>query len=202
MKRLALITAIMALGLSGCLKNPFSTRGSQQPVGSSGTWETPATPDVAIVNLFYAYNEKNIQNYEHCFDDTFRFSAPQDSVEAEAQGNGYLYQGWDKTIERQVTEGIFANFLQTGRYLDLLMVPSADYPDSIGDSTYVIYRDYTLRTIVSDTLGTDTTTFRGLAAFHLSQSAFSFWSIYLWEELPSEVVVHNWAQFKALYRTR
>jgi len=202
LKRLYPIILIVLVAVSGCLKNPFDTRGSQQPAGTTGTWETPATPEVMITNLVYAYNEKNIQNYQDCFDSAFVFSAYEDSIEAEAQGNGYLFQNWDKAVEVTTTENIFTTFSQNGNYLDLTMSISSDNPDNIGDTLAVLYRNYTLTIIKSDSLQIDTTMAEGLASFTLNQSSLNLWTICLWEEIPSGRSGYDWGDFKAEYRSR
>ncbi len=202
MKRLYPIILIILVAVSGCLKNPFDTRGGQQPAGATGSWETPATPEVMITNLMYAYNEKNIQNYQDCFDSGFVFSAFEDSIEAEAQGNGYLFQFWDKAVEITTTENIFTTFSQNGNYLDLTMSISSDNPDNIGDTLAVLYRNYTLTIIKSDSLQIDTTEAEGLASFTLNQSSLNLWTIYLWEEIPSGRSGYDWGDFKAEYRNR
>jgi len=202
LKRLYPIILIILVAVSGCLKNPFDTRGGQQPAGATGSWETPATPEVMITNLMYAYNEKNIQNYQDCFDSGFVFSAFEDSIEAEAQGNGYLFQFWDKAVEITTTENIFTTFSQNGNYLDLTMSISSDNPDNIGDTLAVLYRNYTLTIIKSDSLQIDTTEAEGLASFTLNQSSLNLWTIYLWEEIPSGRSGYDWGDFKAEYRNR
>ena len=120
MRKALLIVLIASLGLGGCLKNPFDTREAQEPAGSSGTWDTPATPEQVLINMIFAYNEKNIQNYQLCFGSDFIFSATEDSIEAEAQGNGYLFRGWDKSVEVSATENLFSSFFANGNYLDLV----------------------------------------------------------------------------------
>jgi len=202
LKRLYLIILIILFTVSGCLKNPFYTRNSQQPAGTTGTWETPATPEVMIANLMYAYNEKNIQNYRDCFDSGFVFSAFEDSIEAEAQGNGYLFQFWDKAVEIMTAENIFATFSQNDNHLDLIMGISIDNPDNIGDTLAVLYRNYTLTIIRSDSLQTDTTAAEGLASFTLNQTSLNLWTICLWEEVPSGRSDYDWGDFKAEYRNR
>jgi hypothetical protein len=202
LKRLLSLILVIFAGISGCSKDPIHTRDSQEPAGSTGTWETPATPEAVVTNLMYAYIEKNIQNYQLCLAEKFFYSAFEDSIEAEAQGNGYLYHDWNKEVEVSVTENIFSAFSASGYYLDLLMSSSSDYPDSIGDTLAVIYRDYTIRIVTADSLIPDTSRVEGLAAFHLSQSLFSWWSIYLWEEGPSAQGGYDWGDFKAEYRSR
>ena len=105
-------------------------------------------------------------------------------------------------MEIIVTENIFSSFAEEGNSLDLILSFSNDYPDSIGDTLAVIYRDYTLRTIQPDSFQSDTVFFEGTAAFHLSQPSYNLWSIYFWEELISDKSGDSWADFKAEYRNR
>lgn len=199
MKRLFFVILALGVAVSGCIKNPFSTRDSQQPVGTSGTWETPASSETVIRNLMFAYNEKIIQNFQSCLAENFVFSAPEDSIEAEAQGNGYIYYNWNKKVEVSTTENIFSTFSAGGNHLDLILIESTDYPDSIGDTTAVLYRDYTL-IIRNDSLSPDTTVAEGLATFRLNQTLFNWWSIYFWQDLPSPLSKYSWGDFKAEYR--
>ncbi len=200
MRKAAIFLIVLALTFSACIKSPFGTRDSQEPAGSSGTWETPATPEVLILNFLFAYNEMNIQNYQLCFSDDFRFSSTQDSIEAEGEGNGYLYRYWDKAAEVSAAENTFATFAAENRHLDLILSPSTDYPDSIGDSLAVLYRDYIVRIVDIDSLSADTTLIEGLASFSVSRSLFNWWSVYLWKEIPVSGSDYNWADFKAEYR--
>jgi len=200
LKKALLIALITALGLGGCLKNPIDTRQAQEPAGSSGTWDTPATPEQVLINMIFAYNEKNIQNYQLCLANDFIFSAPEDSIEADAQGNGQLFRDWDKGVEVSVTENLFASLVAEGDYLDIVLSPSSDYPDSIGDSLAVLYREYSLRTVTVDSLSADTAIIQGLAAFSSSRTLFNWWSIYFWKELPFSGTDYSWANFKAEFR--
>jgi hypothetical protein len=193
------ILLIAVLLIAGCAKNPFGTRDAQRPAGSSGTWETPATPEAVLTNILYAYNEMNIQNYQLCLDDNFRFSATEDSIEAEAQGNGYLYHFWDKQVEVSTTENIFASLEEQHRNIFLTFRESTDYPDSIGDSLAVLYRDYTITTIAPDISAADTVA-AGLVAFATSRTLFNWWSVYLWSEIPSTGDQQHWANYKAEHR--
>lgn len=200
MKKTFLIVLTVILGLGGCLKNPVATRDAQDPAGSTGTWDTPATPEQVLINMIYAYNEKNIQNYQLCFANDFIFSATEDSIEAEAQGNGYLFRGWDKSVEVSVTENLFPSFTAEGNSLDMVLSPSSDYPDSIGDSLAVMYREYSLRIVTADSLDADTTIIQGLVSFSSSRNPFNWWSIYFWQEIPFDGTDYSWANLKAEYR--
>jgi hypothetical protein len=191
---------IIAFCLGGCLKNPFATRHSEAPAGATGTWETPASPDIAIRNLLYAYNEKVIQNYQSCLGENFMFSAREDSITAEAQGSGYLFYGWNKQVETLTAQNIFSTFGVSGKHMDISFSDSPDNPDSLGDTTAVLYRQYVIRIVVADSLNPDTTVARGIATFHLNQAQFDLWSIYHWEDLPLTPGAYDWGQFKAMYR--
>ncbi len=200
MKKYFLMILIAMVSITACLKNPFGTRDAQAPAGSSGTWETPATPEVVLLNFMFAVSEMNIQNYQLCLSDEFRFSSPQDSIEAEGEGNGYLYRFWDKAAEVSSTENMFSSFAAESRSLDLILSTSTDNPDSIGDSLAVMYRDYIVRIIDVDSLSADTTIIEGLASFSASRSMFNWWSLYLWSEIPVSGSNDNWADLKAEYR--
>ena len=200
MKKVIFIAIVLAAALGGCLKDPFSTRNSQEPAGSTGTWETPATPDVVILNMLFAYNEKIIQNYQLCFADDYTFSATEDSIEAEARGNPSLFQFWDKAVEVATTQNLFATFAAENKHLDLIFSPSMDYADSLGDSLAVIYKDYIIRVVAYDSLSADTTYIEGTVSFSLSRTLFNWWSIYLWKELPVAGNEYDWADLKSEYR--
>jgi hypothetical protein len=194
------IFILVAFCLGGCIKNPFATRQSEQPAGAVGTWETPASPDIAIRNLLNAYNEKIAQNYQSCLGENFIFSAREDSIAAEAQGLGSLYQGWNKQVETLTAQNIFSTFGVSGKHMDLSFTNSPDNPDSLGDTVAVLYRQYVIRVVVADSLAPDTTIISGLATFHLNQPQFSLWSIYFWEDLPLTPGAYDWGKFKAMYR--
>jgi hypothetical protein len=181
-----------------CAKNPFSTRGTEDPYGSAGTWETPQTPAVAVQNLLYAYNEMVISNYELCFSDSFLFSSPEDSIDAVNDGRGDLFAGWNKQVEVGVANNIFSTYSASDS-LDLLLtlIPAEDYVDIIGDTTAVLYRNYSLILLsaVSDTI-----TAEGLATFHLCQEQLNWWTIYLWQDIPAVSGETDWGDIKAEYR--
>lgn len=200
MRKYIIILMIPLLLAVACLKSPFGTRDSEEPAGASGTWETPATPEVLMLNLLYAYNEMNIQNYQLCLADEFVFSSTQDSIEAEGEGNGYLYRYWDKSVEVSGAENMFTSFADNNIQLFMSLSSSTDYPDSIGDSLAVMYRNYIIYIIETDSESSDTTQIEGLASFSASRSLFYLWSIYMWQEIPAGGTDYNWANLKAEYR--
>lgn len=194
---------LMALTfLSGCAKNPFSTRDSEQPYGAAGTWETPQSPDVTLNNLLYAYNEMvAISNYELCFSDSFSFSSPEDSIDAVNNGRGDLFANWDKSVEIQTALNIFATFSGADTLgLFLTMAPASQYTDIVEDTTAVMYRSYTLTLITTHPLSADTTVAEWLATFHLRQEQLNWWTITWWGDIPALPGQTDWGDIKAEYR--
>ncbi len=175
----------------------MSTRDTQNPYGSSGTWETPQSPEVAINNLLYAYNEMIISNYQLCFSDSFIYSSPEDSIDAVNDGRGELFANWNRAVEVSVTNSIFSTYSNdTTSNLILILGVSNEYSDQIEDSTAILHREYDLIIITSNV---DTATYSGRAVFHLSEELLNWWTIYLWEDIPAETG-DDWGDFKALFR--
>ncbi len=196
-----LIILAMLLLLSGCAKSPFSTRGTEPPIGSGGTWETPHSPDLVITNLFNSYNERIISNYQLCFSDSFAFSSPEDSIDAVNNGRPDLFVDWDKQTEVAAATNIFTTFSSSDTMkLYLFLFPAPDHNDLVEDSLAVLYRNYTVLVVMTHAGVPDTATAAGLATFHLSQEALNWWTIRWWEDLPARSGSPDWADFKAEYR--
>ncbi len=189
------------LCLSGC-KNPFKTRSSPTPVISEGTWETPARPDIVILNLLYAYNERIIGNFNQCLGDSFIFSAPEDSLDAANQGRADLFAGWDRSVEISVTARIFDTSRQNpdsfSYVLSIHSIPTI--PDDIGDSTASLSREYELLILNGKTTPPDTASAKGIATFLMRQTSLDWWSIYFWKDIPSVANTDDWADLKAKFR--
>lgn len=194
------IPAIAAL-LLGCAKNPFSTRETEQPYGSAGTWETPQSPEMTLRNLLFAYNEMIISNYQLCFSDSFGFSSPEDSIDAVNNGNGELFAGWDKSVEIAAASNLFSTFTASDSLeLFLTMAPAEQHTDIVEDTTAIIYRTYTLVLITTHPENADTTTAEGLATFHLCQEQLNWWTVTWWGEIPEASGQADWGDIKAEYR--
>jgi hypothetical protein len=183
-----------------CAKNPFSTRGTEPPVGATGTWETPQSPEIVIQNLLFAYNQMNIGNYQLCLSMDFIFSSPEDSIDAANSGRPDLFANWDKQAEVATATNIFASFSGADS-LDLYLSLTRSLPDLIEDSTAIIYREYVLRIIYSHSGGlADTLIAQGKARFHLTQEQLYWWTIRWWEDEPELAGSYDWGDFKAEYR--
>jgi len=197
-KLLSILAAIVLL--AGCFKNPLSTRDTEDPYGSSGTWETPQSPEVTINNLLFAYNEMIISNYQLCFSDSFSYSSPEDSIDAVNDGRGDLFTGWDKSVEISVTNNIFSTYANSDSLnLILTLTPAEDYIDQVEDSTAILHRYYNLAIITSNEDTSFTTSYMGRSVFHLREEQLNWWTIYLWEDIPADSR-DDWGDFKGLFR--
>jgi hypothetical protein len=195
----AIILAILVIG--SCAKDPFSARHSEPPLGSAGTWETPQSPEVVVRNLLFAYNERNISNYQLCFSDSFIFSAPEDSIDAVNAGRPELFADWNKQVEVATATNIFTTFSGTDTMAYYLTLTSApDQNDIIEDSTATLFRDYALTIVLTGVGQPDTIEAAGLATFHLNQELLNWWTIGWWEDLPAQTAHYDWGDFKAEYR--
>jgi hypothetical protein len=195
---LLILSAVVLFG--GCFKDPLSTRGTEDPYGSSGTWETPQSPEVTVNNLLFAYNEMIISNYQLCFSDSFIYSSPEDSIDAVNNGWGDLFTDWNKAAEISVANNIFSTFSGSDSIdLILTMSPAEDYTDQIEDSTAILHRDYNLVIITANEDTSSTTAYSGRAVFHLWEEQLNWWTIYLWEDIPADTE-DDWGDFKALFR--
>ena len=190
--------------LSGCAKNPFSTRGTEPPLGSGGTWDTPQSPEIVLKNLLTAYNEHSerfIFNFELCLSDSFKFSSPEDSIDAIANGNPGLFAGWDKAVEVGTATNIFGTFSASDTLnLYLALTRSPDHNDLVEDSLATLYRNYIVTIVMTHSGVPDTTIAAGLATFHLVQESLNWWTILWWEDLPITSGAYDWGDLKAEYR--
>jgi hypothetical protein len=178
---------IVSVLFAGCFKNPISTRDTENPYGSSGTWETPQSPEVTINNLLFAYNEMIISNYQLCFSDSFRYSSPEDSIDAVNDGRGDLFANWNRSVEISVTNNIFSTYSNSDSMNLILTLSNAEeYIDQIEDSTATLYRRYDLMTITTSEDTSFVSSYSGLAVFHLSEEQLNWWTINLWEDVAEE----------------
>jgi hypothetical protein len=198
---IGVLILVLIACIFGC-KNPFRTRKSPPPIVSEGTWETPSQPEIVIQNLLYAYNEKIIGNFVQCLADSFRFSAPEDSIDAVNQGRTDLYAGWNLSVELSVTTRIFDISRQypdsISYVLSFKLTPPV--PDDIGDSLATLSREYELLTISGKSAPPESTLAKGIATFWMRETSLNWWSIYLWKDIAAVANTPDWADFKAQYR--
>jgi len=199
-RKILAFSLVAYLIITACAKNPFSTRDTESPLGSTGTWETPQSPEIVIRNLLFAYNEMNIANYQLCFSRNFVFSSPEDSIDAANSGRPDLFADWDMQAEIGTAANIFTTFSGADS-LSLYLSFSSTQPDLVEDSTAIIYRNYILRIIAGHNGGeVDTLTAQGRATFHLAQEQLYWWTVQWWEDKPISAGAYDWGDFKAEYR--
>jgi hypothetical protein len=183
---------------SGC-KNPFKTRKSPPPIITEGTWDTPYRPEIVIQNLLHSYNEKIIGNFILCLDDSFRFSAPEDSIDAFNRGRPELFANWDKSTEVNVANSIFTTFRQNVDSISyVLSFALTSVPDDVGDTVAVLLRNYELS--ISKSTLPEITLAKGTATFYMRQTSLNWWSIYFWSDIPDVSGGYDWGDFKAEFR--
>jgi hypothetical protein len=189
------------LCLSSC-KNPFKTRKSPPPETTEGTWDTPFRPEIVLQNLLHAYNEKVIGNFILCLSDSFRFSAPEDSIKAVQDNREELFANWDKSTEVNVTTDIFTTFRQNtdsiSYFLSFDLNPPV--PDDIDETVAVLLRNYQIFIFNLKSAPPETTLAKGTVTFHMMQTSLNWWSIYLWSDIPDVSGGYDWGDFKAEFR--
>ena len=199
MRKFIILLFTGLLVFSGC-KNPFKTRSSEAPSGPRGTWNPPTIPETVIQNLYYAYTEKIIDNYIMCFSDSFVFSAPEDSIEAIGLNQPERFWNWNLAVERNVTFGLFNQYASSSKRYVVILDKNPDQPDVKGDTSAILYRDYLIYLYDYDQAEPLVETVRGSSTFHLRQSSYDFWNIYLWEDRPLVTGEYDWAKFKSQFR--
>ena len=193
---------VFMLSLPGC-KNPFKTRKSPPPVAQAeGTWDTPSEPQVVVTNLFHAYSEKIITNFDRCLCDSFRFSAPEDSQQAIQDNREELFAGWDRNAELSVTANIFTTFRQNADSISYLLLfdPVPPVPDDVSDTAAMLLRDYQLLILEVKSASVESTLAQGTATFHMQQTSLNWWCIRFWGDIPDLSGGYDWGDFKAEFR--
>lgn len=198
---LLFILMTLILSLSGC-KNPFSTRKSPEPKGQRGTWDTPVEPKVVIQNLLFAYNEKIIENFNTCISDTFAFSAPEDSIAAVNRNQPELFARWDAGTEKMVTGSLFDFFRENSDSMDYFLFFDFDTyrEDKESDTLAIITLNYRITIHQFKAEDGEPIEARGVATFHLRETALNWWSIFFWLDFPDTPGGYDWAAFKVQFR--
>ena len=192
MRRVVFIIAI-ALFVTSCAKNPFSTRESEPPTAAAGTFITPTTPQIVLENLRLCYSELVIGNFVQSLDSNFVFS--YDFLQG-AQADS----GWGFKQELNLTEKMFNDFSATKseRSLRVTFIAQPGQPDIILDSTATLVRSYTV--IVADSSGRVSSSYQGVVRFEMIESTSNFWAIRSWSDLHSNLDIPSWAELKNAYR--
>jgi hypothetical protein len=198
---LIVVCLISLLCFPGC-KNPFRTRSSPPPITETGgTWKPPSYPQDVIDNLLNAYNEMVISNFNRCLCDSFRFSAPEDSIAAVQDNREELFADWDRNTEESVTAKIFNTFRQNPDSMSYLLIFNANPPtqDNTTDTTAVLLREYEI-SILDLNADPNQKSAKGTATFHMQKTPLNWWCILFWSDIPAEPGGFDWGDFKAQSR--
>jgi hypothetical protein len=189
-RRVVFIIGI-ALFVTSCAKNPFSTRDSEPPTAAAGTFITPTTPQIVLENLRLCYSELVIGNFVQSLDSDFVFR--YDLLQG-AQADS----GWGFKQELNLTEKMFNEFSATKseRSLRVTFIVQSGQPDIILDSTATLVRSYT----VIDSSGQVLSSYQGIVRFEMIESAFNFWAIRSWSDWHLDLDTPSWAELKNAYR--
>lgn len=185
---LAPLALILLLIISGCGKDPFSTRSSEDPRSTGGTYTDPVSADIAVENLFFAYNERNLGNFTRGLAAEFVFTFDFLNIE---QPSGVTQ--WEETEESRVADNIF-------RAVDTLILNwSVSQTDIEDDSSAIFYRTYEITTITA-TDPPETTLYAGESVFYLNVTEAARWEINRWEDRHGTAERFSWADLKSRYR--
>jgi hypothetical protein len=201
-RKLNWLGVLLLLFLCSSCKNPFTTRKSPAPLSPGGTWQFPASPQIVIQNLYHSYNERIIDNFLLCLADSFKFSSPEDSIDAVNNNQPELFAYWNKDAERAVTANIFNVYRRNPDSLsyNLYLYPDPSRSDDVRDSSAVIFRSYELYIYKFLPAPPETTLAQGWATFYLKITSFNWWSIYFWNDQPKVSGKYDWGDFKASFR--
>ncbi len=187
-----MVLMTVLIGLS-CAKDPFSVRDNELPTTRPGTFIPPTAPQIVLENLRLSYSELVIGNFIQCLDSGLVFKF--DFIEITPGDTA-----WGFAQEVNLTQKMFSEFSadKNNRRISIEFGTLNDQPDIVLDTSATLIRSYSL--LVTDTLGTVSNGFSGIARFDLVESAFNFWSLRRWEDLHGDAQSNSWAEFKNAYR--
>ncbi len=186
-----IITILFLTFLGVACKNPFALRKSEEPTGKVGRWEIPTSPQKVINNLARAYGDESLVNFSHCLDESFSFSAPEESLRSPS-----LFQNWDRTREVEVTRGIFSQVMPDSLSIFLFFEEDSLISDEVFTERATLYRRYHL--IVEGSLNAPLShPAYGLACFRLILGEDNLWRLRFWRDEPVERGgANSWAALK------
>lgn len=182
------VVVIICLVICGCGKDPFSTRSSEDPLSTGGTYTEPVSADIAVDNLFFAYNERNIGNFTRGLADEFVFTFDFLNID---QPSGATE--WEGAEESRVANNIF------GAMDTLILNWSVSQTDIEDDSSAIYYRTYEIFTITAAS-PPETTSYTGESVFYLNVTESARWEINRWEDRHGTGSQFSWADLKSRYR--
>lgn len=194
MRLLAVITLAVLCALvllTGCAKDPFSTREAEEPIGGKGTYITPVDPLIGLENLRFAMIEQNLGHYRQTYSESLLFTFDFLLV-----GRPDSISGWDAAEEGRIAGNLLADADSIGLVWELTDGQS----DRFDDSTAFLYRTYDIA-VVRDSVDTVVTrTYQGELIIRMERDALDLWSIVGWEDLHRSATQPSWADLKSRYR--
>jgi hypothetical protein len=175
--------------LSSC--GIFTPRTPETPVGTSGTWLQPDTPDRVMENIKNAIAEKNVQNYVRSLASNLTF---QPTLEAQAK-QSVIWTRWTTTEEEAYFSRLqSASTTFSGHSLQLL-----DITQTIIDNTHnQVQASYILRLPHSRTDEGIATEFRGRLVWIMAQGSDGLWRLHQWLDQSTEGKP-SWSDLKAAF---
>lgn len=183
--------------LVGACKNPFSTREAEKPLGQTGTWSFPASPDLVLRNLLFSFNERVVANYTTCFSSDFIYA-----VDFFISGVPDTSRSWGNAAELELASKLF-NFASA--HVDSLnyvlsLAPDPSRTDIRQDTLAIFFRTYQILQLRLKPQPPETTVYAGVATFHLRQDSFNFWALDRWDDQHQSSTIPSWGDLKASFR--
>ena len=164
-----LILSLSVLFLAGCW-DPFKPRVMPYSAGGLGQEEK------LIINLQYAYNNKDIVRYTSLLADTFKFRfADIDSAYLKSKNIQLPY--WGKSDEETSARGLFANADQ----IDLQIQPG-QWQTNSGDPTGQSMKSRRYYTLDIQPTPPEVGNAAGYATFIIQRDATGNWKIVRWDD--------------------
>ena len=183
------IIILLVVFMSSC--SIFETRTPEDPIGDSGVFVPPTTPDIVIDNLLEAFNKKNSENYYSCFSkNKFEF-LPTSEILARYPS---LFQEWNINNEKQYIIALSTN-LQNAVNPNLIFT-NKEFVSFSADSA-VFIADYFIKCEFIDI--SIPTNYQGKVNFTIKNELNSEWTITNWKDFQNNDTVNTWSYLKALF---
>ncbi|TAE60300.1 MAG: hypothetical protein EAZ89_01645 [Bacteroidetes bacterium] len=183
---MALLYALLCLGCLSC----FRIRPVEPPDSSVSEWVSPTDYEILLNNLRTAIAQRNVQNYQRCFDPEFFRFTPAASL---YNDNESIWQNWSLQDEQTWIENVFGAL--TSPSGNSLILEEVDLQDVTSDSLRYV-GTYQLRMNHSDT--SLTTLFQGQIQLLIRQNSFNEWEIRRWADVETQPD-SSWSQLKLRY---
>jgi hypothetical protein len=155
----------------------FETRDPQEGEGEETFWQPPTSPQIIVVNLEVAFENRIFNDYRRALTADFVFRPdPADSVQISIDtGGSPVFVNWDRDVEVSVAEQIAVG------------ADSINVSFSIGTEDILDNGDRLLKKVYRLTVvrGGATVVYDGEAWLWTRQVANGEWYIFRWEDIRS-----------------